>query len=1732
MASNSTTLADEDGDYEDWIELRNLTTQTLSLGGWYLTDDALDPRRWRFPGASIPADGFLLVFASGKNRQDPARQLHTNFRLNADGEYLALLRPDGITVEHGFAPSYPKQARDLSYGPRQTITPLVSTGDTASYRVPTAADASQDFTPPSFDDSSWSIGPSGFGFPAQIPTNGLKSYWSFDTDASDSIGGHNGSLQNGASITSDARIGGGALALDGTDDCVLIGDPPDLQLTSQITIACWIKIQATGGLRNIVAKGYTFSPAGEILFRLADTSYQFGVWNGASAWLTSFDAAQADIGVWTHVAGTFDGTTWKFYRNGVLEASNTVGNEIFPVNEGWAIGARGTGTERFFAGLIDEVYIYDRGLTAEEVAVLANALPSGAATRVDADMLGVNTSLYLRHKFNVSSLADIQFLALHVRYEDGFAAWLNGQEVARRNAPEVLSWDSASASDRPTTLSAVAEQIGISEHVPDLVLGNNVLAIQALNDTPSDGDFLITAELVGAGEMEEECYFDKPTPGTFNGTGGNGFVEEVAFSAPHGFYETPFNLTLFTPTPGAQIRYTTDGSPPSATHGTVYTAPVPIGNTTTVRATAFLEGWFNASVQTRTYIFLASVLTQPGNPPGFPPTADYEVDPEVVNDPLYKDEIKVGLRSIPTLSIVMDVEDLFGAANGVYSHPWNKGAEWERSCSVEFIPPDGSSGFAATGGIRIFGSASRGQSKKALLLQFGGGNGPSLDYPLFGPDAAKHQHNIVLRAYGSDSWDTGCAGRTTFIRDPWCRDTAQAMGKFDGHGIFVHLYLNGLYWGLYNPVERPDAEFAAEYFGGSARDYDAINRRPMEYGGNGTEAIDGDRQAWDEMMAIAETDLSLPANYAALQQYIDLDNFIDLFLIHQYSTNADGPEVFLHNNMRLTRKREPGAQFLAYVWDMEYSFWEATDFININIDVPDTLSHLYTRLRTSPEFRMRYADRVQKHLFNNGALTPGRAAGRWQARTDEIYTAIIGESARWGDTIRTTPFTRNAEWQAEINRLMTSYFPQRTGILIQQLRGAGLYPSVNAPVCRINGAPMHGGAVEKGAAFSMTQDAGEPVYFTANGGDPRLAGGAVSSSATLYSGAFPLNVTTRMKARALKNGTEWSALSDALFSVPTPVSEGGLIVTELCFDPLPPTPAELAVNADFVASDFEFLELKNTTAETLDLSGVSFTSGVTFTFPTVTLLDPGEHVVVVSNKSAFDTRYPTEVFIAGTYTGKLSNSGEKVALENASGDSLIEFTYDVGRGWPLAGQGGGHSYVPLPSAQADEHMGSLDYSGNWRAGTFILGSPGSDDPDAPAGIVLNEFAAHTDPAPVPPPDSNDWIELYNPADASVTLNDYYLSDDVTNRAKWKIPNGTTIPSHGFARFDEVTGFNNPPGSGFGLSKAGEQVVLSHLPGTSADRVVDCVRFKGQENEAIASYGRYPDGGAYWFEMPPSPGVTNSIPFAHLVLNEVMYHPEDDTQSSEYIKITNPTGSAINLWNPEPPVGFREWRIAGQASYTFPPNTTIAAGQSVLVVSFDPSDSTVLNAFLAAYSTPRLHIPVFGPWTGSLSNRGGRVAIERPQPGDLPDPPELVSWIIVDELIYFDQAPFTPLPDGTGPVLKRAASLDSGLNPQAWIAAPPHPGWGNTPYYTLRTAGTHGTVLKNPDEPDYPDGAEVTLTAEPDAGFRFLLWQGDIPWGAGARSPLVLTMDADKSVTAVFDVLRSPSSTNTKWMLYE
>jgi len=550
-----------------------------------------------------------------------------------------------------------------------------------------------------------------------------------------------------------------------------------------------------------------------------------------------------------------------------------------------------------------------------------------------------------------------------------------------------------------------------------------------------------------------------------------------------------------------------------------------------------------------------------------------------------------------------------------------------------------------------------------------------------------------------------------------------------------------------------------------------------------------------------------------------------------------------------------------------------------------------------------------------------------------------------------------------------------------------------------------------------------------------------TNAITLPAGALKIGHAYRARVRMQDNTGRWSHWSAPVqFVVGQPPAAVDLAnylrLTELMFDP----PA---------GSDYEFIEVRNlSTNVTLDLAGANFTAGVNYTFTNGTTLAPGAYLLVIKNASAaaFRAYYnlASAVPIVGPYTGSLANEGETLTLKTgAGGTAIFSFDYDNGRGWPVAAAGAGHSLVPVDPLAPGQATGALDYPGNWRASAFINGSPGQADPAPPAPtVLLNEITAHTDytNAAQPEYDSNDWIELYNATADNLGLTNWYLSDDPANPAKWAIP-PTLLPARGWVSFDEVTGFHNPITTGFGLDKAGEQVLLSYLPGGTANRVVDAIKFKGQPNEV--SLGRHPDGGPFTYAMPRTRDTANAGPFSGLVITEVMYHPPDlgtnDNTRDEFVEIHNPTPSPITLQDAD---GL--WRLDGGIAFTFPAATTIPAGDSLLVVSFSPADTATLAAFRSAHGITNLSLPILGPYTGKLGNRSDRVALERPQAPDTIG--ESYSWIIVDEVIYGNQSPWPASANGGGHSLQRLAVSMSGNNPANWFAA----------------AATPGTTLADPD----------------------------------------------------------------------
>lgn len=488
-----------------------------------------------------------------------------------------------------------------------------------------------------------------------------------------------------------------------------------------------------------------------------------------------------------------------------------------------------------------------------------------------------------------------------------------------------------------------------------------------------------------------------------------------------------------------------------------------------------------------------------------------------------------------------------------------------------------------------------------------------------------------------------------------------------------------------------------------------------------------------------------------------------------------------------------------------------------------------------------------------------------------------------------------------------------------------------------------------------------------------------------------------------------------------------LRLTELMYDPQ-------------AGSDYEFVELHNTsTTETLNLGGVTFSNGITYTFPVNTTLVAGGYLVLAktSDTSAFRTLYglSDEIQILGGYEGKLANEGERVTLNTFSGGSVIfDLEYGDGRGWPLTASGAGHSLVPYARVMDSQPYGGLYYGGNWRASAYIKGSPGGEDPTPPSGVMINEIKSNTsfsDPA-YPSYTSNDWIELFNSSGSTRDITGWYLSDSVTDLRKWSIPTAS-LASGGRISFDEITGFHNPVTQGFGLSSSGERLYLSFLPGTSEDRVVDCVDFEGQE--LGESTGRYPDGDRFDYQLEPSRDQANGAPAAHPVISEIMYYPSvstaypGDNTAEEFIEITNPTGEDIPLWN-----SYGVWRLDGGVIYEFPTGTTLKAGSSLIIVGFNPGRTDLLESFCTTYGIDPTEA-ILGPYQGVLSNRGERISLEKP----LSDSSGLdPSWKIIDEVIYFNQSPWDSAAKGTGLSLQRVVLTGSGNDPESWMTGAPNP----------------------------------------------------------------------------------------------
>ncbi|MGJ8695547.1 MAG: lamin tail domain-containing protein [Verrucomicrobiaceae bacterium] len=1421
MSSNGSVVADADGDFSDWVELHNTGDVPVSLDGWFLTDKEGDRTQWRLPNVSLTGKGFLVVFASGKDRAVAGAELHSNFKLSASGEYLALVRPDGVTVEDEVV--LPDLAEDASYG---------------------------------------------FGFP---------------------------------------------------------------------------------------------SVGTEVIF------------DQGAACRALIPVPSTDVVAWR--SPEFD-------------------------DSGWLSGVTGVGYEGAPGGTNDYT-----SLVGLDVSAMRN----------------VNASVFVRVPFGVADLSRVNGLTLRMKYEDGFVAFLNGEEGVRSSqAPEVLEYDSKSTTSNSDLKAVVFEDFDLTARLADLKEVGNVLGIHGMNSAATSNDVIFMPRLEAhlAGDLDPASVGQLlvPTPGGANtGVLFSGFLETPTVHPARGFYDSAIEVAISSGDEGAEIRYTTDGSEPGE-GSPLAPATLSISETTNLRVKAFQEGKRVSATRTDTYLFVDDLVTVPEalttiNGQKMVTGIDAAVLAETYLDAAGNVvTVQDALKAIPALSITTDEANLFDPEVGIYV---NATESWERPASAEWIHADGKKGFQIDAGLRIRGGYSRNPqfAKHSFRLFFRDEYGEGrLEYDFFGDGGVTSFKKMDLRTTQAGSWAAEADVRNTFLRDIVFRDSSAAMGDVATRSAWCHIYLNGEYWGMYMTEERVEENFGADYFGGDKDDYDLVKIwRPYDNQpvGSGfwiedpapTGNLDAYRRLHSAMLAGFESD----AAYFSVQgmnangerdpgheRLVDVENMINFLLGIYYAAAVDngitwwtGQDNLLNNLYGIYNRENPdGFKWIHH--DGEISYDRVAFKYPAKLDRTGPFTHprlqefryfnpqtLHDKLVSNTEYRLKFADQVFKQLKGNGPLVREKMEARLDARAAQIDRAVVAESSRWGSTT----LDRDA-WAVAVEgqRDFSGRAGDRSDEVIAYLAADGLIPGVARPEFSHDE-----GVVMAGTAVTLSAGAGT-IYYTTDGSDPRAIGGAVAGE--IYGGGIAIDQPTRVKARAF-DGAEWSALSEGTFVTP----EVPLAFTEVMYHAAG-------------GSEYDFIEIQNISAWPVDLSGYKIGNGVELSLSGT--LAPGEFLVAVEDAGAFSSFYGGGIQVVGEYAGGLSNAGERVDLE-FNGRVVVSFRYSDGRNWPQAADGAGHSLVPLSPAVYDQERGSLDYGGNWRSSTYRNGSPGQGDVSPGARVVLNEVVAHTSTGLAAPFDSNDQVELYNPAGSAVILNGWYLSDDAGNPMKWAIPDGTVVPGMGYVVFDEDD-FHPDRTSGFGLDRAGEQLLL-----VSPGGVVDMVRFKGQA--LGASWGRYPDGSASWMATAPTVGAANEVAPAGVRISELMYHPLPPAGAElEYIQLKNESGGTVVLEN-----GAGTYRIDGGVSYTFPAGVSLGAGERLWVVSFDPADAGRLGAFGAAYGLNVAEELFFGPYAGVLDNGGERVALEAPQaPGGAVE----VSWVVVDELFYFNQEPWPAAAAGTGMPLVR------------------------------------------------------------------------------------------------------------------
>lgn len=1082
-------------------------------------------------------------------------------------------------------------------------------------------------------------------------------------------------------------------------------------------------------------------------------------------------------------------------------------------------------------------------------------------------------------------------------------------------------------------------------------------------------------------------------------------AQSLSFSHDRGFYNTAFQLNVTTDLPGATIRYTTDYNLPTTTTGQIYSTPISISQTTTIRVLAYNTTDTLRSV-TQTYLFLQDII------------AHDTMQTHITQDPTWGPQLEMSFKSIP--SAIVTSGDLINGTTRVAG-------------SIEFLFPDSTKNLQANCGLKEFGNGGSHTDRMSQRLYFDSEwDGPkNLKHPMFedfeeGIPAVEKFDKLDLRhgwygTYANKLHDTRYPDykRHNYISTKMGDDMMLKMGNLSPHTRFMHVYNNGIYNGIVTVRERFDDNMVAEYLGGESSDYEYLatpNQRVSVFHPFAPELQSGTGVHWADAVTRSQT------SFSSFKDIVEIDNFFDRMIAFSYA-HAEA-------EYRAVAAPQLGKKFLFNINDSDYFFHSGNVFHSNrsnplhNMNGPENMFRNLYELN-DPDFFMEFADRVHLHLTNNGFLTPNNVYNHWQYIAGIVEDAMIAEAARWSGDLQENPNT----WRTAMDTVKQIFTDHRTQVLLDDYKETRLYPTLDAVQYS-----HPEGLVNLNTNLVLTNpNPNGTIYYTLNGDDPRSPGGAISPSAQPFNTTLLLNQeVNKVKARVLGTDTTYNATNHAIGK---PSSMSTTLYTNKNL-PIKANDGDIfgVLNGDFVTrpkSQYQpWWEVNLQSQKDIHKIKVWYSS------------DLGSYF---NNKNI-------HVFVSPTPFPNLDAAGIKADPNVTSfyidgqGGDLIEFELPANYSGQYVRVMMNHSTQTLWLAEVE--VLEYDYANPVVNQVWSAMKPQLfHTPQPYSNLIINEV--HYNPEDSVRPDSSviggrnfEFVELKNIGNQPVTLyGDIFLKGISINLDTIIVvqPNAFAVFGEDAFWFEAKYGMA-PTGQYTGkLSNDGENLVFQD-PFANG---IDSISFDGKN-----PWDEMPDSSSHTLELL-HPSLDNSdplnwfrsdnpwgTPFAEnsricssttdqVVINEINYNSDNNFfDPGDWVELHNPTSSPVNI------SGYSFYDNGNE--FVIPSGTVIPAFGFFILAEDKTAFTTLFNSLPAG--------SVIGDFGFGLSSGGERISLFN------------ASKCLVDHVIYDNDLPWPLDPaNGTGATLSLIdPALDNALAPSwetsANISAPyGTPGYPNQDY---------------------------------------------------------------------------------------